>query len=100
MFKLFYNHVQRESQQLAIANLTDCHVSLSLFVCRQPQEEEREPTPPPEQELTESDLERIEKEVEDLQDEFDKAVVEKHSLELELTSMKERLKAATDLMQR
>ena len=98
MFKFIHNHVHRESRQLAIANLTDCHVSPS--VCRQPQEEEREPTPPPEEELTESDLERIEKEVEDLQDEFDKAVVEKHSLELELTSMKERLKAATDLMQR
>ena len=67
---------------------------------QKPQEEEREPTPPPEEELTSNDLGRIESEVEDLQDQFDKAVVEKHSLELELTSMKERLKAATDLMQR
>ena len=63
-------------------------------------EEEREPSPPPEEDLTEADLERIETEIGDLQGLFDAAVVEKHSLELELASMKERLKAATDLMLR
>ena len=34
-----------------------------------------------------------------LQAQFDVAVDEKHSLELELTSMKERLKAASDMIE-
>lgn len=53
-----------------------------------------------EEELTEKDLPRLQNEVQDLQAQFDAAVVEKHSLEMELTSMKERLKAATNMMGR
>ena len=35
-----------------------------------------------------------------LQHEFDQSVVEKHSLEMELISMNERLKAATEMVER
>jgi dynein heavy chain len=52
------------------------------------------------EELTEKDLPRLQDEVHDLQAQFDAAVVQKHSLEMELTSMKERLKAATNMIGR
>ncbi|KAJ8314955.1 hypothetical protein KUTeg_007105 [Tegillarca granosa] len=64
-----------------------------------PQEEEREPTPPPEEEYAEDDLPRLQEEVNQLQQLFDQAVVEKHSLEMELQSMNERLKAANEMME-
>ena len=38
--------------------------------------------------------------VNQLQHEFDQSVVEKHSLEMELISMNERLKAATEMVER
>ena len=43
---------------------------------------------------------RIQAEVDDLQSQFDAAVVKKHNMEIELVSMKERLKAATQLVER
>ena len=60
----------------------------------------KQSTVQPEEDLSEEDLPRIEQEVTDLQAQFDRAVVEKHSLEMELQSMKERLKAATDMVDR
>ena len=53
-----------------------------------------------EEELTEDQLPVIQAEVDQLQAQFDAAVDEKHSLEMELVSMKERLKAATDMVER
>ena len=50
--------------------------------------------------LTESDIARLQQEVNSLQQQFDVAVDDKHSLELELVSMKERLKAASDMIER
>lgn len=63
-------------------------------------EEEMENETTEEEDLTEDDLPRIKTEVSDLQAQFDAAVDEKHSLEMELTSMKERLKAATEMIAR
>jgi len=54
----------------------------------------------PEEDYEEDDLPRIQAEVNALQAEFDQAVVEKHSLEMELISMNERLKAATEMVDR
>ncbi|KAK6187606.1 hypothetical protein SNE40_005595 [Patella caerulea] len=53
----------------------------------------------PEQNLTEADLARIQEEENALQKQFDQAVMEKHSLEMELQSMNERLKAATEMVE-
>ncbi|KAL4232681.1 hypothetical protein ACF0H5_007369 [Mactra antiquata] len=64
----------------------------------EPQEPEKEEEPEPEVEYEEEDLPRIQEEVNQLQAEFDQAVVEKHSLEMELISMNERLKAATEMV--
>lgn len=47
----------------------------------------------------EEDLEHIQKEVEELQGQFDDAVVNKHRLGTQLNSMKERLKAATNMVE-
>ena len=64
-------------------------------------EEESEPLAPvDESSLSESDIARLQQEVNSLQQQFDVAVDEKHSLELELVSMKERLKAASDMIER
>lgn len=50
--------------------------------------------------LTEADLPGLQEEVKRLQDEFDDAVVIKHNLASDVMSCSERLKAATDLLQR
>lgn len=50
--------------------------------------------------MAEDDLPKIQEEVNQLQAQFDGAVVEKHSLEIELVSMNERLKAATEMLDR
>ena len=70
--------------------------------CTQPEEEEEEETPSgqEDEELNEDDLPRIQNEVDDLQQQFDASVVDKHSLAMELESMKERLKTATDIIDR
>ncbi|OWF37572.1 Dynein heavy chain 5, axonemal [Mizuhopecten yessoensis] len=65
----------------------------------EPQEEEKAPTPEPEEEYTEDDLSRLQGEVSALQQVFDQSVVQKHSLEMELNSMNERLKAATEMVE-
>ncbi|KAK3577475.1 hypothetical protein CHS0354_032326 [Potamilus streckersoni] len=64
-----------------------------------PKEEARESTPEPDQEYSEIDLPRIKENVNELQRQFDKSVIKKHSLEIKLTSMKESLKAATELIE-
>ena len=61
---------------------------------------EPEPTPEPEPEYTEDDLPTLQELVNELQQQFDKSVVEKHSLEIELASMNERLKAASEMVDR
>ena len=66
----------------------------------QPVEEEEKPEEEPEEELSEADLPRLQAEVNDLQQAFDQAVVEKHSLHMELQSMNERLKAASEMVER
>uniref|UniRef100_A0A2C9K4Z2 AAA+ ATPase domain-containing protein n=1 Tax=Biomphalaria glabrata TaxID=6526 RepID=A0A2C9K4Z2_BIOGL len=60
-----------------------------------PQEQEEEE----EEELSEADLPRMQSELSELQALFDRAVVEKHSLEMELQSMNERLKSAVDFIE-
>ncbi|XP_023932047.1 dynein heavy chain 5, axonemal-like isoform X1 [Lingula anatina] len=60
---------------------------------------EQEQEPELEEDLTEDDLPRIQEEVNKLQMQFDSAVVEKHSLEIELVSMNERLRAATEMLE-
>ncbi|XP_052708586.1 uncharacterized protein LOC128183562 isoform X10 [Crassostrea angulata] len=60
--------------------------------------EERSPTPEPEPDYVESDLPGLQDTVNSLQKQFDQSVVEKHSLEMELQSMNERLKAATEMV--
>jgi hypothetical protein len=77
----------------------------SLPLCHLQKAEEQESrqhdrVPAPEEDLSEEDLPRVQGEVNELQSQFDQAVVEKHSLEMELLSMKERLKAASDLCDR
>ena len=62
--------------------------------------EERTPTPEPEPDYVESDLPGLQDTVNSLQQQFDQSVVEKHSLEMELQSMNERLKAATEMVDR
>ena len=49
--------------------------------------------------LTERDIERLQADVDDLQQRFEYAVDAKHSLQKELSSMKERLKAASDMVE-
>lgn len=66
----------------------------------QPAQEQKEDEAEPEEEYDESDLPRVQEEVNALQAEFDQSVVEKHSLEMELISMNERLKAATEMVER
>ena len=58
------------------------------------------PTPEPEPELTEADLPCVQEAVSTLQQEYDDAVVVKHNLQNDVHSCSERLKAATDLLQR
>ena len=72
---------------------------LSIIVF-QPTEEEEKPEEEPEEELSEADLPRLQAEVNALQQLFDQAVVEKHSLHMELQSMNERLKAASEMVER
>ncbi|XP_055889444.1 dynein axonemal heavy chain 8-like isoform X3 [Biomphalaria glabrata] len=60
-----------------------------------PQEQEEDE----EEELSEADLPRMQSELSELQALFDRAVVEKHSLEMELQSMNERLKSAVDFIE-
>ncbi len=59
-----------------------------------------ETTSEPDEDLSEEDLPRVQEVVNELQEKFDLAVVEKHSLEMELQSMNERLKAATEMVER
>ena len=66
----------------------------------QPEEEHIASSPEPEDDLSEADLPDIQCDVNALQQQFDLAVVEKHSLEMELHSMNERLKAATEIVER
>ena len=68
--------------------------------CLQSPLEEKEEEAPPEEDYDEDDLPRIQEQVNALQAEFDQSVVEKHSLEMELISMNERLKAATEMVER
>ena len=73
-------------------------------LCFQPEEEEEEKEvsekTEEEREWSADDLPQIEAEVDDLQQQFDDAVTEKHSLSQQLLSTRGRLKAATDLIQR
>lgn len=62
--------------------------------------EEKGETPEPEQDLDEEDLPRIQEELKLLQIEYDKSVVEKHRLSMELKSMHERMRAAGDVIER
>ncbi|XP_052089132.1 uncharacterized protein LOC127725852 isoform X10 [Mytilus californianus] len=62
------------------------------------EETKRDATPEPEQEYTADDLSKLQDDVNNLQQQFDQSVTEKHNLETELTSMNQRLKAATDLI--
>lgn len=62
--------------------------------------EDRTATPEPEPDYTEADLPSLQDTVNSLQQQFDLSVVEKHSLEMELQSMNERLKAATEMVDR
>lgn len=72
-----------------------------LFIHLQGEEhDKRTPTPEPEQEYSEDDLPKLQDDVNNLQQQFDESVTEKHNLETELTSMNQRLKAATDLIDR
>ncbi|XP_064629693.1 uncharacterized protein LOC135488785 isoform X2 [Lineus longissimus] len=67
---------------------------------RRPKPEEQPLTPEPDQDdLTEDDLPRIQDEVNDLQQQFDLSVIEKHSLEMELISMNERIRATTEMIE-
>ncbi|XP_053397319.1 dynein axonemal heavy chain 5-like isoform X6 [Mercenaria mercenaria] len=70
----------------------------ALFRQPKPEEIQKEVEVVPEEVYEEEDLPRIQEEVNQLQAEFDQAVVEKHSLEMELISMNERLKAATEMV--
>ncbi|XP_025098007.1 LOW QUALITY PROTEIN: dynein gamma chain, flagellar outer arm-like [Pomacea canaliculata] len=65
---------------------------------KKPKKEEKKEEEEMEEELSEVDLPRIQEEVNQLQQEFDQSVVEKHSLQMELQSMNERLKAASELV--
>ncbi|XP_070190368.1 uncharacterized protein [Littorina saxatilis] len=65
----------------------------------EPKEEEEEKEEEAEEELSEADLPRLQEEVNQLQQQFDQAVVEKHSLHMELLSMNERLKAASEMVE-
>ena len=62
--------------------------------------QKEEAPPEPEEDYEEADLPRLQDIVNQLQREFDQSVVEKHSLEMELISMNERLKAATEMVER
>lgn len=65
-----------------------------------PKEEKEKPAQEePDEELSEADLPRLQSEVNQLQQDFDLAVVDKHSLQMELQSMNERLKAATEMVE-
>ena len=57
-------------------------------------------SPQPEEDLSEDDLPRIQTEVDKLQVQFDASVVVKHQLESELNSMNNRLRAASDTIDR
>ena len=57
-------------------------------------------SPQPEEDLSEDDLPRIQTEVDELQVQFDASVVVKHQLESELISMNNRLRAASDTIDR
>lgn len=83
---------------ISLTNTTIINTAIVFFI--QPKEKETTEQEEPEEELSEADLPRIQVEVNQLQEEFDKAVVEKHSLQMELQSMNERLKAATELVER
>ena len=58
-----------------------------------------DPEPEPE-ELTEADLPALQEEVSSLQKQYDDAVMVKHNLANEVASCSERLKAATNLLNR
>lgn len=51
-------------------------------------------------ELGEEGLQRLQEEVNELQEKFDKAVIEKHSLALTCQQLSEKLKAANHLLER
>ena len=73
----------------------------NFLLCTQPEEEEEDTSAEQEEEeLNEDDLPRVQNELDDLQQQFDASVVDKHSLAMELESMKERLKTATDIIDR
>ncbi|KAL5010133.1 hypothetical protein ScPMuIL_012438 [Solemya velum] len=65
----------------------------------EPKEEVEEKIQEPDIIYTEDDLPMIQGEVNDLQEQFDQSVMEKHSLQMELHSMIERLKAATEMIE-
>lgn len=50
--------------------------------------------------MSEADLEPLQIEVDNLQAVFDVSAIEKHSLEVELASLRERLKASSDVVDR
>jgi regulator of replication initiation timing len=50
--------------------------------------------------MSEADLEPLQVEVDNLQAVFDTSAIEKHSLEVELASLRERLKASSDVVDR
>ncbi|XP_071504103.1 dynein axonemal heavy chain 5-like [Diadema antillarum] len=60
--------------------------------------QEQAPVPQPEREYTEADIPTLQEEVTELQRQFDASVVEKHSLEIELSASNERLRAATNMI--
>ncbi|XP_067674368.1 uncharacterized protein [Haliotis asinina] len=65
----------------------------------QPDKDAHETSDEPDEDLSEADLPRVQEVVNKLQSQFDQAVVQKHSLEMELQSMNERLKAAVEMVE-
>ena len=83
---------------LALCSITN--LASYLWQPEDVDDKDREKEDVEEKDLTEDDLPEIQAAVDDLQSQFDAAVDEKHSLEMELVSMKERLKAAADMIER
>ena len=70
------------------------------FSLSKPKEKEEAAEDEEEEDLSEADLPRVQQEVNEHQTLFDQSVVEKHSLQMELRSMNERLKAAVEMVER
>ena len=77
-------------------------VPFDVSLCQDAKEanKEEDAPPEPEREYTEADIPILQEEVTELQRQFDASVVEKHSLEIELSASNERLWAATNMIVR